>query len=129
MKRARARKSGLLRAVRPVSRTVRPVEADRIGKTQGRRAGGRTVITRKVDPLDHVEPAAVEEHVDGQAALIGTLDTTADVLEPGMGGFGLARLIGNASALAIDGDKAAKDGVAPRFDARDGIVADAPEQR
>src|SRR5437879_4517385 len=117
MKCVGARKCGLLRAVGPVSRPIRPVKADRIGKAQRRRAGGRTVITRKIDPLDHVEPTAVEEHVDGQAALIGTLDTTGDGLEPGMGGFGLARLIWNASALAIDGDKASEDGVAPWLDA------------
>src|SRR4029077_2747810 len=81
---------GLLRAVGPVSRAVRPVEADRIGKTQGRGAGGFAILTRKIDPLDHVKAAAVEEYVDGQASLVGTLDTTGDVLEPGMGGFGLA---------------------------------------
>src|SRR5882672_11222995 len=73
----------LLGAVRPVSRAIRPVEADRIGKAQRRGAGGRAVIARKVNPLDHVKPAAVEEHVDGQTALVRTLDATGDALEPG----------------------------------------------
>ena len=36
--------------------------------------------------------------------------------KPGMSRFGLSRLVGHAAALAIDGDEAPEDGVAPRFD-------------
>ena len=46
-----------------------------------------------------------------------------------MSRLGLPGLVGHATALAIDGDEAPEDGVAPRFDPRGGIAADFAEQR
>src|SRR5438045_3731497 len=79
--------------------------------------------------MDQVKPAAIEEHVDDQAALIRALDSS-HVLEPGANRCsGLTELVGNTSVAAIDGDEASVNGRTARFDTGRGDRRDVAEFR
>src|SRR3954454_11219933 len=97
---------GAIRRTRrlPLERTVRAEEAYRICKSERRWADRRVVGVRKIDSVDEIKTASVEEHVDGEASAVDAINASI-VLEPDASRVALARLVRDLRFAAIHGDE------------------------
>src|ERR1051326_2271667 len=110
--------SRLLERICEIAGSVSREKADRVCESQRGGTRGSIFGAGKIDALDEIEAAAVEEHVDHKPAFVRAVDA-GNTFKPSANGIcGETESIGNASAAAIQGDKASVDGRAARFDAR-----------